>query len=122
MSDRPQFDSYDGFWLFYLREHSSSANRWLHFVGTSLAFVLLIVAVALQLWYLLFAVPVAGYTLAWIGHFFVERNQPASFKYPGWSFISDLRMWALTLSGCLGRELERAAAEDPPAGTSSGAE
>ncbi len=64
MSDRPQFDSYDGFWLFYLREHSSPSNRWLHFVGTSLAFGLLIVALALQLWYLLFAVPVAGYTLA----------------------------------------------------------
>ena len=111
MSNRPHFDSFDDFWLFYLREHSSAANRWLHFIGTSLAVLLLITAVALKCWYLLIAVPVSGYTLAWIGHFFIERNQPASFKYPGWSFVGDLRMWAFTLTGRLGRELKRAAGE-----------
>jgi len=39
----------------------------------------------------------SGYGFAWFGHFFVEKNRPATFKYPIWSFISDWRMWILTL-------------------------
>ena len=32
---------------------------------------------------------VFGYTFAWIGHFFFEKNKPATFKYPLYSFIGD---------------------------------
>ena len=106
--DKESFQNYDAFWLFYVREHSSPANRVLHFLGTTLALAVLGYAIAAQLWWLLVAVPVAGYSLAWSGHLFVERNKPASFKHPGWSFISDLRMWFLILTFRMGKELDRA--------------
>jgi len=81
------------FWPFYLKEHSSSTNRNLHFIGTSLVIGLLAYAVISQKWLLLWIVPVAGYSFAWVGHFFVERNKPATFRHPLWSLIADFKMW-----------------------------
>ncbi len=109
MSER-SIRTYAEFWPFYVQEHSNQTNRLLHFTGTSLAMVLLIGALVTQTWWLLVAVPVAGYGLAWVGHFGVEKNKPASFKYPFWSFISDFRMWALMLTGRMSEEVERAKA------------
>ena len=43
----------------------------------------------------------SGYACAWIGHFIFERNKPASFKQPVYSFISDWRMFADVLRGRL---------------------
>ena len=36
---------------------------------------------------------VIGYAFAWVGHFFFEKNKPATFKYPVWSMLSDLKMY-----------------------------
>ncbi len=90
--------SFEEFWPFYVREHSLPSTRIMHFVGT---------AVALQIWWLLLAVPVAGYGMAWISHFGIEKNKPASFKYPLWSFIADMKLWAMMLTGRMGAEVER---------------
>jgi hypothetical protein len=46
--------------------------------------------------------------LAWVAHFFIEHNKPATFKYPFWSFAADWKMWALAVTGRLAPELERA--------------
>jgi hypothetical protein len=51
-----------------------------------------------------------GYGFAWVGHFFIERNKPASFNYPLWSFRADWKMWALILAGRMNVEVERATA------------
>ena len=42
-----------------------------------------------------------AYACAWTGHFGLEKNRPATFEYPLWSFVSDLRMWSHMIRGQL---------------------
>lgn len=95
------------FWPYYLGEHSKPATRWLHFTGSSLALVLVLLGVVTQRWIYLPAALVCGYAFAWISHFAIEKNKPATFRYPLWSFAADWKMWALMLTGRLGAELPR---------------
>tara|TARA_R100001129_G_scaffold164290_1_gene130362 strand:- start:1896 stop:2240 length:345 start_codon:yes stop_codon:yes gene_type:complete len=106
------YKTFGQFWPFYLREHSQPATRRLHYIGTALVIALAILALATQRWWLLLALPLAGYFFAWLAHFRVERNRPATFTYPLWSLIADFRMFFLWLFGRLGPELERAGVED----------
>jgi hypothetical protein len=96
------------FWPYYLNEHKKPLTRALHFTGTSLALLLLVSAVALRRPMLLVPALLCGYAFAWVGHFFVEHNRPATFKYPFWSFAADFRMFAFALTGRLGAELQKA--------------
>jgi hypothetical protein len=96
--------TYREFWPFYLHEHTKPGTRYLHYFGTSLGIALAVVAVATQIWWLLAVALVSGYFFAWTSHFFVERNRPATFTYPGWSFISDFRMLLTWLAGGLKKE------------------
>ena len=87
------------FYPFYLSEHSNRTSRRLHFVGTTLGLVWLAIAIAtLNPWYLLAGL-VSGYAFAWIGHFFFEKNRPATFSYPFYSFAGDWVMWSEILRG-----------------------
>ena len=99
--------TYAEFWPFYLRQHSRKLTRALHIFGTGLAILLLLGAIALGRPTLLLAAVIAGYGFAWLGHFAVEKNRPATFSYPLWSFVSDVRMFWLWASGRLGSELAR---------------
>ena len=92
--------TYREFWPFYVGEHSLEATRRLHFVGTALVIAMPVLAlVTWNAWWLV-AMPIVGYGFAWVGHFFVERNKPATFRFPVWSLIGDFHMFALM---CLGR-------------------
>ncbi|MEL7690686.1 DUF962 domain-containing protein [Citromicrobium bathyomarinum] len=106
------YTSFREFWPFYLREHSRPATRRLHYVGTAIVIALAVATVATQHWWLLLALPLAGYFFAWVAHFRVERNRPATFTYPLWSLLADFRMFFLWLTGRLGGELERAGVQD----------
>lgn len=107
MSDN-RIKSYGEFWPFYLREHARPVTRAWHYCGTTLALICLATLFATGQWPWLVGALLIGYGPAWIGHFFFEKNKPASFKYPLWSFVSDFRMYFAFLSGGLGQELERA--------------
>jgi len=96
------------FWPYYLREHSRPGTRALHLIGTSGTVLLLAAFVVLHQPLLILASAVFGYAFAWVGHFFVEHNKPATFKHPLWSFAADWWMWALALSGRLPAALEKA--------------
>lgn len=100
--------TYSEFWDFYVREHSKPLTRVLHFVGTSLGLGLLAWFIRQGTWYYLPLCFVVGYTFAWFAHFVVEKNRPATFEHPFWSFISDYKMMWYMATGRMGREVERA--------------
>lgn len=104
--------TYGEFWDFYVQEHSKPMTRILHLVGTTLGVALLVFFIATGRWYFFPLFLVVGYAFAWSAHFFVEKNRPATFKYPLWSFISDFRMIWYMLTGRMGREVERVLARD----------
>ena len=109
MSKNQKINNYSDFWDFYVSEHSNPTNRLLHFIGTSLAIILLIWFLINGMWLYFPLCLVFGYGFAWVGHFFVEKNKPASFQYPFWSFISDYVMLFYMISGKMNSEIQRVA-------------
>lgn len=100
-------DNYSDFWDFYVQEHSKPLTRALHFAGTMLGLALLVWFVATGRWYYFPLFFVVGYAFAWFAHFVVEKNRPATFKYPLWSFISDFKMIWYMLTGRMAAEVAR---------------
>ena len=94
-----KFASFAEFYPFYLSEHANRTSRRLHFVGTSLGLGLLIAAITTANPWLVPAALVCGYAFAWVGHFFFEKNRPATFSYPFYSFAGDWVMWKEILTG-----------------------
>jgi hypothetical protein len=109
------FRSFEEFWPFYVREHSTKLNRLLHFAGTGGALSALAMAAARRKSSWLLLAPAIGYGAAWIGHFFVERNTPATFKHPLWSLRADLVMFSKMVAGTMDEEVERVLARDDDA-------
>ena len=104
---RSHYKTLKEFWPFYLHEHSVGLNRILHFIGSTLGLVILAIAIGTRKYWLIAPALVSGYAFAWFGHFFLEKNRPATFKYPLKSFISDWRMWYYILTGKVVKEMER---------------
>jgi hypothetical protein len=99
--------TYAEFWEFYVSEHSKPLTRLLHFIGTSLGILLAAFFVVRGQWYFFPIFFVVGYGFAWYSHFFIEKNKPASFRFPFWSFISDFKMMWYMITGRMSGEVDR---------------
>ena len=109
MTTNPQ--TYTEFWDFYVSEHSLPLTRLLHFVGTTFGIALLVFFIARGQWYFFPMFFVVGYAFAWFAHFVIEKNKPASFRFPFWSFISDFKMIFYMITGRMRAEVERVLGE-----------
>ena len=94
-----QYKSFADFYPFYLSEHSDRTCRRLHFAGTMLALACLLFFIFSLNWKALLAVIFCGYGFAWAGHFFFEKNRPATFHYPLYSLFGDFVMAKDILTG-----------------------
>jgi hypothetical protein len=123
-----QYKTFAQFWPFYVSQHRNRTNRRLHFIGTTLAIAILVhwlwfawgfwsgddrvplvsdIAFFIStMWHLILA-PLCGYGLAWAGHFFFQKNKPATFSYPLWSLRGDLKMYGLMWLRQMDQEIER---------------
>lgn len=106
--------TFDEFWPFYLNEHRKPATRAMHLAGTTVSLLLLVSAMVTGRWALVAVALVTGYGFAWVSHFGIEKNRPATFKYPLWSFAADWKMWACWLTRRLDGELQRAGVSSVP--------
>lgn len=87
------FQSFKDFYPYYLEEHRNTTCRRLHFFGTWGVIGLAASALLTANWWLLLLLPICGYGFAWVGHFFFEKNKPATFDYPLYSLIGDWVMF-----------------------------
>ena len=94
-----EFKSFSEFYPYYLSEHGDKLNRRLHFTGLLAALITLAIVIVSKNWVLLILVPIFGYGLSWIGHYFIEKNKPATFKYPLYSIMGDFVMFKDILLG-----------------------
>ncbi|MDH0749247.1 DUF962 domain-containing protein [Pseudomonas sp. GD03842] len=99
MENLKSFERFADFYPFYLQEHRDSTCRRLHFVGTTLVILIAASALFSGHWLLFWVLPLAGYSFAWIGHFFFEKNRPATFKHPFYSLLGDFVMYKDMLTG-----------------------
>jgi len=88
-----RFETFADFYPYYLGEHANSTCRRLHFFGTTLVIAVGLGALFSGRFPLLLLLPLCGYGFAWIGHFFFEKNRPATFRHPLYSLIGDFVMY-----------------------------
>ena len=94
-----RYKSFEDFYPYYISEHDHKYTKLMHFIGTSISIYFLIKFVlSFNFLFILYAL-LAGYGFAWVGHFFIEKNKPATFKYPFYSLKGDYKMYLEILQG-----------------------
>ncbi|MBA6224173.1 MULTISPECIES: DUF962 domain-containing protein [unclassified Colwellia] len=96
-----KYKNFKSFYPFYLSQHENITCRRLHFIGSSLIIITLAYVLINAAWILLWTLPFLGYGFAWLGHFFFEKNTPATFTYPWYSLLGDWVMYKDILMGKL---------------------
>ena len=94
-----RIQSFSEFWPYYIGEHRLPVCRGLHYFGTSVAVLTAITAAITGTGWLVPLALVFGYGPAWVGHFFFEKNRPATYTHPVYSFMGDWVMWKDMLTG-----------------------
>lgn len=102
-----KLESFEEFWPYYVGEHRSPLNRALHYAGTSMALGTVGAAVTTLNPAWLILTPIVGYGPAWIGHFLIEGNKPATFDHPLWSLRADFKMLGMAVRGKMADEVTR---------------
>ena len=97
-----QYASFAEFYPFYLGEHANRTTRRLHFLGSGLALLCLVMLLATGDPWWFAAAAVAGYGFAWFAHLAFEKNRPATFRHPLYSFMGDWVMFWQILTGKIG--------------------
>jgi hypothetical protein len=105
------YTDFQAFWPFYVSQHMRPLTRILHWIGSTLGIVALMLLLLGWAYFplnllMILAGLIAGYGFAWVAHFVVEKNRPATFLYPWWSFVGDWKMWWLMTTGRMRREVE----------------
>ena len=94
-----RYTNFKDFYPYYLSEHSHKTTKLLHFIGTSISLYFLFnFFIKFDFIYIIFSL-LSGYGFAWVSHFFIEKNKPATFKYPFYSFIGDHLMFIEIIMG-----------------------
>lgn len=99
MKAEKNYTSLREFYPYYLSEHQHPVCRLLHFIGTFLVIISFFTFLITLNWVYFAIIPLLGYGFAWIGHYFFEKNKPATFKYPGYSLASDFIMFFDIIKG-----------------------
>ncbi len=105
MPSEKKYQSFKTFYPFYLKEHADYKNRRLHFIGTLLLISFLVAGIITEKWWFFALIPFTGYGFAWIGHFFIEKNRPATFTYPFYSLAGDFVMFWDILTGQINKKI-----------------
>ena len=94
-----RYKSFREFYPFYIHEHSNQTCRRIHVVGSALVLAILAAAIATRNPWWLIGMPLVGYGFAWVSHMTVEKNRPATFTYPVYSFMGDWMMFWEMVTG-----------------------
>jgi hypothetical protein len=109
-----RYQRFEDFWPYYVSQHAEPLTRKLHFWGTNNLFFWLALAYVRRSPKLLVFAVISSYAYAWIGHFFIEKNRPATLDYPILSALGDLTMYIKTLQGQMDGEVALYAGKDYP--------
>ena len=99
METDKRITNYKDFYQFYLTEHNKPLTRIFHFIGILLVFAVIFYVLKSGKERFLWYCPIFGYGFAWFSHAVIEKNKPATLRYPFWSLISDFRLFFELLSG-----------------------
>ena len=105
---RQRFNSFEEFWPHYLAEHSKPETRALHAIGSTVSLACAVTLIVKRKWKLLPLALVPGYGAAWLSHFLLVKNKPATFDHPLWSLRGDYKMIGMMINDKLDAEVERA--------------
>lgn len=108
MASEKKYKTFSRFYNHYLMEHADGNNRMLHFIGTAFLLTCLLAGIFTGKWWLFALIPVLGYGFAWVGHFFIEKNRPATFTYPLYSLAGDFFMFWHILTEQIAQKLTAA--------------
>jgi hypothetical protein len=111
MATEKLYKTFWDFYPYYLTEHARPINRAFHFVGTALVIACLIAGIVTGKWWLFVIIPLCGYGFAWVGHFMLEKNRPATFTYPFYSLGSDFVMFWHILTFQIDKKVDEAHAK-----------